>query len=135
MLHIEECSIQAGIDCQVEVFLTMVDQHNARLRCLSIVYHGIELAEMGDGLSDNILYRFFVGTFSGNVHNVNIVLLLELCLGVDQALLVAARNAQVRAFFSKSAGDTKANTLAAASDDSHFSLEKSHSSPFRLRFI
>ncbi len=98
----------------------------------SIVYHGIELAEMGDGLSDNILYRFFVGTFSDNVHNVNTVLLLELCLGVDQALLVAARNAQVRAFFSKSAGNTKANTLAAASDDSHFPLEKSH---FRAPFV
>ena len=135
MLHIEEGSVQARIDGQVEIFFRVIDKVGAALRGLSVVHHNVKFAKMLDALCDSRLDLGLVGALGNGVGDIGAVFALKLFSRFGQTPLGAAGNKQACTLFGERARNAETDSLAAAGDNGDLSIQKTHGAPLSIVFL
>ena len=117
-LHIIECGVQTGIQCEIELLGGMVSQRNAGCGSLRVVNQHVDAAEGVNRLFDDIVHNSLVVRAVIHVrlhaHHLHAIEAFQFFLRVGQLLHVAARDDQIRAFLGVSGRNAVANRTAAA---------------------
>lgn len=146
LLHIQVSGIQAGVNGQVELVHGVIGDRHARSAGLGVVDDGVDAAELGDSLVDNVLNDSLIVLTSRNIglngQDLNAVLGLERLLGGLELGNVAAGDDEVCALLGKSdidavtdgtSGAVLERGFAATRDDHGLTSEKSHTKSFQNR--
>lgn len=118
LLHVQVGCVETRVDSKVELVHRVVGNGHARGGSLRVVDHGVDAAELFDGLIDNVLNHGLVVLTSRNVclhgQHLDAVFSLEALLGILELGHVAAGDNEVRALFGERDIDAIADGSSAA---------------------